>query len=108
MTSLNLAKLKAMVHHIAATIPCPNLGQIKLHNILWFSDREAFLKLGKTITGDTYIRKPYGLISKSLQTAVKELVQDGALEVSLDYQGEYEKHDYHSLRPPTELPLSFE
>ena len=91
MASLNMVKLKAMVHYIVATVSESQFSKTKLHKILWFSDREAFLQLGATITGDTYIRKPRGPMSASLYTAVTELEREGALEVLLDWQGQYEK-----------------
>lgn len=81
MTSLNMAKLKAMVHYIIASVPPEELDITKLNAILWRADREAFLKLGQTISGDTYIRRPEGPVSKNLDAALLSLYQDGAIDI---------------------------
>ena len=106
MTSLDMAKLKAMVHYIVATIPEEQLGKTKLNKILWFSDREAYLRLGKTISGDTYIRKQRGPVSKNLEHALDELEKDGIVEETCDYRGEYSKYSYHSHVRPENLPFT--
>lgn len=105
MASPNMAKLKAMVHYAAANIPESQLGKTKLNKILWFSDREAYIRLGKTISGDTYIRMPRGPVAASLDLALNELSKEGALEIRSEYKGEYSKYTFHSLTPPPALQL---
>ena len=73
MASPNMAKIKDMVHSIVASVSAEQLGMTKLNTILWFSDREAFLKFGATLSGDTYIRRPKGPVSASLDDAISSL-----------------------------------
>ena len=96
MASPNMAKLKAMVHYIIASVPGEQLGMTKLNKILWFSDREAFLKLGQTISGDTYIRRPKGPVSASLDEALKELKAENCISMT-EREGE-PKHIFRSLK----------
>ena len=100
MTSLNMPKLKEMIHYIASTIPEEKLGKTKLNKILWFSDREAYLKLGHTISGGTYIRMPRGPVADSLNAALFSLEADGILTTISEYHGEYSKYTFHSLTQP--------
>ena len=104
MASPNMAKLKAMVHYIVASIPAEQLGMTKLNKILWFTDREAFLKLGQTISGDTYIRRPKGPVSASLDEALQSLVAEKSLVIN-EREGE-PKHLFQSLVPPSKTSLA--
>ena len=106
MASPNMAKLKDMVHSIVASVSAEQLGMTKLNTILWFSDREAFLKFGATLSGDTYIRRPKGPVSASLDDAISSLKKEAVLSVS-EQQGE-PKHLFHSLIEPTATHLSLE
>ena len=99
MSSLNMPKLKEMVHYIAAQIDEAHLGEIKLNKILWFSDREAYLKLGHTISGGQYIRMPRGPVAASLNAALFSLQNDGLLTTSSVFNGEYAKDTFHVLKP---------
>ena len=104
MASPNMAKLKAMVHYIIASVPSDQLGMTKLNTILWFSDREAFLKLGQTISGDSYIRRPKGPVSASLDDALSELKAEKRIVV-MEREGE-PKHLFKSLVEPETVLLS--
>ncbi len=66
-------KCVAMIHQIIASVPDGQFEITKLHAILWFSDREAFLKLGHTISGGTYIRKAQGPVFESLDEILASL-----------------------------------
>ena len=98
MPSLNMAKFKAMVHYIIEHSSVESLGMAKLHKILWFADSEAYLNFKATISGETYIKKIDGPVSKNLDAALEALVQDKLITVS-EQEGE-PKHILHSMAAP--------
>lgn len=85
------AKFKALVHYICKQCHDPEkLAWVKLHKILWYSDSDHYIKTREPITGETYIKKPYGEFSTHLGSVVNELVAEGKL-----YVGEADYHNYN-------------
>ena len=57
------------------------LGSVKLNKILWFADVKM-VELGKEqITGDTYIRKDYGPVSKHLNYILRTLASERSIKI---------------------------
>lgn len=94
-----LTRLKAMIHYISDAVPRQALGKTKLHKILWFSDREMYLRNGTTISGDTYIRFPQGPMSKNFLTAQRELQEEGKI-LCRTIREPFEPFEFISLVPP--------
>ena len=93
--------MKDMVHYICAKVDSPNkLGAIKLNKILFFSDSITYLNEGESITGETYIKRQYGPVPKSILPIISELVTNKRI-VTRDkkYQG-ITKREYISLKEP--------
>ena len=59
-----LHKLKAMIHYIVENAPHRSLGKVKLNKILWFADKNVFLKSGKTIPQSRMMPKHGGCAAK--------------------------------------------
>lgn len=95
----SLGRLKAMIHYIVDAAPYQSLGKTKLNKILWFADREMYLRKGKTISGDSYLRFPQGPVSKSILLAQNELVDEGKI-LCRKVRRHYEQFEYISLLPP--------
>lgn len=55
------------------------LDQIKLNKVLWYSDASAYLRRGESITGETYIKKPFGPVARRNRQAVAQLEAAGVL-----------------------------
>ena len=55
------------------------LDQIKLNKVLWYADAQSYMRTGISITGTTYLRKPFGPVARGNLPAVKELERDGIL-----------------------------
>jgi hypothetical protein len=74
-------KLKALVHYICTRCrrDPSQLGAVKLHKILWFSDGQTYARLGKAILGEDYTRQSHGPMSVHLDSAVRQLERDGYL-----------------------------
>ena len=75
------AKLVEAIHYIcdkAADEP-EKLDQIKLNKILWYSDAQAYMSSGLAITGERYIKKPFGPVARRNRIAVEDLEKRGML-----------------------------
>lgn len=74
-------KLVEAIHYICdkASDNPEKLDQIKLNKVLWYSDAQAYLARGESITGDAYIKKPFGPVARRNRVAVERLEHDGAL-----------------------------
>lgn len=79
----NIGKLKALVHYVCYKAPDPRkLGKTKLNKILFFSDVEAYLSLGRPITGEEYVKHQYGPVSRHLDEVLRELEEERLIALS--------------------------
>ena len=74
-------KLAEAIYHICerASAHPDSLDQIKLNKVLWYADARAYLQRGESITGDTYIKKPFGPVARHNRVAVEQLEAARAL-----------------------------
>jgi hypothetical protein len=56
------------------------LGAVKLHKILWFADGEHYVRRGKPITGERYIKEEFGPFATHVPEVVNELQMKGYLQ----------------------------
>src|SRR5690349_16372307 len=93
------ARFKAMVHYICDSFSNEpaRLGKVKLQKILWFSDREAYLKLGSTISGVNYVKMPEGPATPRLDKAIEELQREKKIRVRQIANGPYQQYAFISL-----------
>ena len=54
-----------------------DISKTKLHKILYYADREAYVRLGEAITGETYIRHQFGPYSERLEDTLQDLDEKG-------------------------------
>lgn len=98
---VNFQKLKDVVHYICARCHQDELGNVKLHKLLYFADMLHFLSSNKPLTGVEYQKQSFGPVARHLSWAINELSREGALMVQKrDYYG-FKKTDYLSLQPPS-------
>jgi uncharacterized phage-associated protein len=87
------SKFKEAVLVIARHCPPAELGNVKLHKILYFADMMTFLNEGRPLTGVEYLKQKFGPTARYLSSAVRELEQEGRLTVeTVNYFGFYKKH----------------
>jgi uncharacterized phage-associated protein len=99
-------KLKEAVWLIASYCPPSELGNVKLHKILYFADMLFFLHEGRALTGVDYVKQKFGPVARHLSAVVSELVANGVLSVSEEeYFGLYKKN-YISLATYQQSRLS--
>lgn len=97
---LDREMLKDVVHYICDRCEMAELGNVKLHKILYFADMLHFRETGRPLTGVEYVKQPFGPTARHLTWAVGELEREGRLRVAhRSYYG-FAKKDYASLKPP--------
>jgi hypothetical protein len=75
-------KLKEAVHIVVQSCANPaRLGATRLNKILWFADCASYRQHGQSITGETYVKRQYGPVPRSILEAISELRQEGLISV---------------------------
>ncbi|MBL8903898.1 MAG: SocA family protein [Rhizobiales bacterium] len=100
--SFDKEKLKAVILHVCAKCDPSNLGAIKLHKVLYFSDMLRYANVGDSITGSTYRKRPLGPTCEQLLGTLSELQRVGALEITrVNYFGYLKKQFSAKVKPDT-------
>ena len=96
--TLDREKLKALVHYVCDKAVDPSvLGAIKLNKVLWYSDAVHYLINGRSITGETYIKRQFGPVPRHIVGVVNSLVQERKIaRGKVDHFGFY-KSEYIAL-----------
>src|SRR6059036_264940 len=91
-TEFNSGKFKELVLLLAKrSDDDPRMSRVKLNKLLYLADFEAFRRLGKSITGATYIRGEHGPMAAELPGAEQELGRSGYLTWRTEPAGPYEQ-----------------
>lgn len=69
-------------------------------NYYIFSDFDHYEKYEKSISGETYIRKPKGPVPSHFFIAINELIDEGKINESSEMVIDYTKYNYSSLKSP--------
>lgn len=89
--SFDREKLKDVVNFIVKSSDPKDLGQTKLHKVLYFSEMLSYLNRGSPICGAKYKKRPHGPTCDALLSVVPEMQREGRLRVyTEDYFG-YQK-----------------
>lgn len=92
-------KLKDAVWFLASRCEAEELGNVKLHKMLYFADMLAFLNQGRPITGVEYLKQKFGPTARYLTVALRELEADRRLSETETTHYGYAKKTYLALRP---------
>ena len=97
----NREKFKALIHYVCAQAPnLRSLGATKLNKILWFAERDCYLR-GEPISEVTFIKLQDGPVPKAMSKYLRELEDDGALIVrKTEWRGK-PKVEFISRRDPS-------
>ena len=96
----NRTKLRDVVLYVCDNCNPSELGNVKLHKILYFSDMLMFMHSGKPLTGVDYIKQQFGPTARHLTSVVNELASSGALKVETRSYFGFEKKAYIALSKP--------
>lgn len=94
------AKFTELVHYVCHKSDREKLGAVKLNKILWFSDIFNFLSWGKSITGESYIKRQRGPVPRHVLTALDKLKNEGAINMSERNVYGYTQREFISLKTP--------
>lgn len=75
-------------------------GATKLNKLLFFSDMEAYLELGKTITGQEYQKLPHGPAPKHVLPTTNKLERSGDLVIQTRCFGNHVQKKPIATRQP--------
>jgi hypothetical protein len=101
METLNFDKLKSVVHYVCYKATDPSvLGAVKLNKVLWYSDALTYLTTGKSITGETYIKRQHGPVPQHILRVVDSLVAEKKIaRGKVDHFG-FMKNEYIAISEP--------
>ncbi len=89
-----------VVHYICSRCNPSELGNVKLHKILYFSDMLHFTATGRPLTGVEYQKQRFGPCARHLTRAIAELREQGRLNVHpREFYG-FTKMDYIAVGAP--------
>ena len=93
-------EFKNLVHHIIGQCTdCPDqLGAIRLNKALWFSDAIAYQMTGKSITGETYVKRERGPAPQHILLAIRQLVEEEKITV-VEPRYEFDTRKFYELAP---------
>jgi Protein of unknown function (DUF4065) len=93
-------KFKLLIHYVCAQAPSLlSLGATKLNKILWFAERDCYLR-GEPISQVPFIKLPLGPVPRGMDDYLAELQAEGLIEVrDTEWNGKPKK-EFISLREP--------
>jgi hypothetical protein len=95
----NRQKFKDVIHYIVETTRPEELGRVKLHKCLYFTDMIWFIAHGTGLTGAEYIKQPFGPCASTLGIALGELEVENRIKIGREQYFGYEKASYKSVTP---------
>jgi hypothetical protein len=99
--SFSSEKFKVLVLYVIwRTGEVRDFGATKLNKVLWFSDARAFEALGKSITGETYVRQKFGPVPQHINSVLTELQHEGLIQSWSEPYFDFEVSRYRAHQPP--------
>ena len=94
VVKLDIEKLKAVVLYICGRLEAAQLGKVKLHKILYFTDMLWYSETGEPMTGAHYQKQQFGPMARELKQALGQLELSGSLtQLKRKFYG-FEKTDF--------------
>ncbi len=106
--SFDRNKFKYVVHLICSRCRPEELGNVKLHKVLYFADMINFVSTGRPLTGVEYQKQQFGPTARHLSWALQELASEGRIRMERRNYFGFPKMDYISLRVPEGITLTNE
>lgn len=95
----NRAKFKDVIHYVVGKTRPDELGRVKLHKVLYFTDMIWFIAEGRGLTGAEYRKQPMGPCATGLGLALGELAKEGRIRLGTTKYYGYDKATYETLQP---------
>ncbi|MCX7366726.1 MAG: Panacea domain-containing protein [Alphaproteobacteria bacterium] len=97
MEQFNRQKFKDVIHYVVAKTRPDELGRVKLHKVLYFTDMIWFIAEGRGLTGVEYRKQPMGPVATDLGLALGELEDEGRIRIGKTRYFGYDKASYEAL-----------
>ena len=103
---LDIEKFKQVLHYVIhKTSSIDNVGKTVLYKILYFTDFNYYEMFEEKLTGETYLKYPFGPAPRDFDAVVNELVEEGLIEEKTWFEGAYKKIKYLSTVEPNTLKI---
>lgn len=103
-------KTKQAIHYICACA-CEDglqLGATRLNKVLWFAQRDHYLRTLRPMLDCAFVKGPFGPFPPDCQKICNELAASGDISVNTKRLGKYTQTEILSLREPDTSELSEE
>lgn len=97
---LDYDRLQDVVHYVCSKCEPSELGNVKLHKILYFADMLHFASTGRALTGVEYQKQKFGPCARHLTKALCDLRDQGRLKIEKRSFYGFKKMDYVALGEP--------
>ncbi|MBF0375792.1 MAG: DUF4065 domain-containing protein [Alphaproteobacteria bacterium] len=93
--------MKDIILYVVSRVERPfDLGAVKLHKILWFTDLALMYRAGTTACGETFIKKPRGPWGSHVDKAIKALEKEGRLVEKAGSLAGFNQRQFFALVEP--------
>jgi hypothetical protein len=93
-------KLRALILYACSVCDRSQLGAVKLHKLLYYTDMVHYAQVGTPVTGSTYRKRQLGPTADSLLPMLRDMAMRGEIRVhDVDYFG-FRKKEYEPLAEP--------
>lgn len=97
----NLDKFKQVVLYVLNKVgEKPNVGKTVLHKLLYFIDFDYYEKFEESLMGGTYLKNYHGPTSVELDPLIKEMREQGEIEVITSWHICYPQKKYLARTDP--------
>lgn len=100
MIEFNREKFKDLVLYVCSKCDHKELGSTKLNKILWYSDMFSYLYFQKPITGEVYVKRQFGPVSKHILPIIDEMEFEKQIVTRDGEIFGYGKKEYIALKKP--------
>ncbi len=100
MQQFDRQKFKALIHYVISRCPPDSVGRTKLNKTGFYADMLSYLQLGRPMTFETYVKQSHGPTATHLQSCLRELISEGAIEEHLVSYFNFSKFQYVSKYEP--------
>jgi len=103
----NLRKFREVLLYILNKVGAkPNVGKTVLYKLLYFIDFNYYELYEEQCIGATYYKNPHGPTPLEFQEIVKEMAENGDLEMVTSKRFQYDQKKYLPLRPCNRAELT--
>lgn len=102
LADFNREKFKQLLQYVIyKTNSIPNVGKTVLYKILYFTEFNYYEKFEEKLSGETYLKYPYGPAPRDFDEIIHELKTQGLIQEKLTNYGYSQKKFTSIVKPDT-------